>query len=182
MAESEGVGVVVTRENLDEPGEDEKAPGVHAHAPTPNRANMRGGQSFIKAHATTVEAAELEERIRQEAPGRLSGFDPGEKPAPGSTPWQSKLYVSARNSADGHPYAIGDTVSEAEAARQGLLEPPQASVLSAKQRRNLRLCQRCEGRGTFSKNKPRGHKADCQCRFCGVCPACQGTRYEKEVA
>jgi hypothetical protein len=167
----------VTREVLDDPAT-ESAPGVHEHAPAPNRAGMRAGESVIRAHVGSLEVGELEERILKEAPGRIAGFDPGEKPAPESTPWRSMYYVNARHSADGHPYAIGDTISQAEAARQGLLEPEPVPVA----RTARRLCQRCEGRGTYSKSKPRGHAPDCKCMFCGVCPACGGTRYEKEVA
>jgi hypothetical protein len=168
----------VTRVTLDDPTT-EDAPGVHAHPPTPNRANMRGGSSVIRSHVTTLEHEELTERVLAEAPARVSGFDPGAKPEPGSTPWRSVLYVNERHSADGHGYAIGDTVSEAEARRQGLLEQRALPPISGGAGR--RLCQRCQGRGTYSKSKPRGHKADCACYFCGACPACNGSRYEKEV-
>lgn len=167
---------IVTREDLDDPAT-ESAPGVHAHAPTPNRAGMRDGESYIRSHVGSLEVGELEARVLAEAPGRVAGYDPGEKPLPGSTPWQSLYFVNSRHSADGHPYAIGDTISEAEAARQGVLVAPVTASAPAK-----RLCQRCEGRGTYSKQKPRGHAPDCGCMFCGVCPACGGTRYEKEVA
>ena len=168
---------IVTRENLDDPGT-ESAPGVHEHDPTPNRAGMRDGESHIRSHVGSLEVAELEARVLAEAPGRVVGYEPGDKPKPGSTPWQSLYYVNARHSADGNSYAIGDTVPEAEAKRQGLLEPAVVPDV----RKPRRLCQRCAGRGTYSARKPKGHAPDCACMFCGVCPACGGTRYEKEVA
>jgi hypothetical protein len=166
---------IVTRTDLDDPGTEEKAPGVHMHAPAPNRAQMRAGSSVIRAHVGTIEIAELEARVLKEAPGRVAGYDPGEKPQPGSTPWQSIEYVNERHSADGHAYRPGETIPEAEAARQGLLVPQ--TVAEPVRRR----CARCEGRGTFSRTKPRGHAPDCTCMFCSACPACDGTGYEKEA-
>jgi len=56
-------------------------------------------------------------------PGRV-GLTLGPRPDANSTPWRSQVFVTGRHSADGHDYRPGDTVSEAEAKRQGLLETP----------------------------------------------------------
>ena len=147
--------------------------------------NMRGGipgaTSTVRAHAGTVEAEEHATEVAAEHPGRVTGVESGEKPAPGSTPWQSRYFVNARMSADGNGYRIGETIPEAEARRQGLLQEPARSVLTPKQQAGRRICTRCAGRGTYGK-KPKGHKEGCACRFCGPCPRCEGTRYEKEAA
>lgn len=149
--------------------------------------NNRGAQSTIRAHVGTVEAERLAEEIAAEHPGRVSttAVDPNRKPAKGSTPWRSTVAVSSRHSADGFGYMIGDSVTEAEALRQGLIvqEPVENAETRMLKRPERLPCPRCEARGTFAKRKPRGHKADCPCRFCGPCPECNGARYltvEKE--
>jgi hypothetical protein len=150
--------------------------------PSPNRAGMRGGSSVVRAHGSTIELEKHAVALMSEHPGRVAGFVPTGKPEPGSTPWESRFYVNARQSADGHAYRKGETVSEAEAGRQGLLEPPRKRAVTPRQRKGYRLCPRCEGRGTYSKKKPKGHAEDCGCRFCGACPACGGSRYERQEA
>lgn len=98
-----------------------------------------------------------------------------EKPEADVTPWRSEFFVTARHSADGNSYAIGDPIPEAEAIRQGVYQPEPGTASTPIAERAL--CPRCGGRGTDSRRKPRGHTVDCKCPFCGPCRVCGGSRY-----
>jgi len=113
-------------------------------------------------------------------PGRLedstnADVRSGEKPEDGSTPWRSNFYVTAGHSADGNYYAEGDTFPEVEAIRQGVYVPEAGTEATPED--NRRICVRCKGTGMYSKRKPKSHKPDCTCVFCGPCPVCEGARY-----
>lgn len=115
----------------------------------------------------------IAQKVVMQNPGRETSWIPPEKPT--ESPWHSKWVVSSRHSADGNSYDKGDPIPFEEAVRQGILEEEARNAPVA----TVNRCSRCQGRGTYSKSKPRNHPdPHPNCIFCAACPRCGGSGEE----
>ena len=137
------------------------------------------GPSGFPTNPTSVSGhGYLLAEAKAKTPGRISDGDDhsGDKPEQGSTPWLSLFFVTARHSADGNGYAVGETIPELEAIRQGVYVPQPGTEDTPEEKRQV--CVRCLGTGNYSKAKPKNHPPDhANCVFCGPCPVCEGAKY-----